>query len=89
MYKEKDFKVNAIVVVLFTAHILTRLILIHFILYTKIMKEIVYMNARNAGVKLKIQTIIPQLLVFNFLLKFVLILFLIKFDTPFEDKVSC
>ena len=65
MYKEKDFKVNATVVVLFTVHILTLLILIHFILYTKIMKEIVYMNARNAGVKLKIQTIIPQLLVFN------------------------
>ena len=65
MYKKKDFKVNVTVVVLFTAHILTLLILIHFILYTKIMKEIVYMNARNAVVKLKIQTIIPQLLVFR------------------------
>ena len=65
MYKEKDFKVNATVVALFTVHILTLLILIHFIMYTKIMKETVYMNAQNAVVKLKIQTIIPQLLVFN------------------------
>ena len=65
MYKEKDFKVNVVAVALFTAHILTRLILIHFILYTKIMKEIVFMNAQNAIVKLKIQTIIPQLLVFR------------------------
>ena len=65
MYKEKDFKVNATVVVLFIVHILTLLILIHFIMYTKIMKETVYMNAQNAVVKLKIQTIIPQLLVFN------------------------
>ena len=65
MYKEKDFKVNVTVVALFTLHILTLLILIHFIMYTKIMKETVYMNAQNAVVKLKIQTIIPQLLVFN------------------------